>query len=103
MPGRGNAGGHRMGHGGNEGGEHRMPDRGQSEDNDELIRHQDGGHGRSASSPGHLKKAAGAQSARDYAPGHANSGPGEPDPVSGHPTGPGDPHLERDLAELRRG
>lgn len=26
-------------------------------------------HGRSESSPGHLKKAAGAQSARDYAPG----------------------------------
>ena len=28
-----------------------------------------GGPGRSASSPGHLKRAAGAQSARDYAPG----------------------------------
>lgn len=28
-----------------------------------------GGRGRSESSPGHLKKAAGAQSARDYAPG----------------------------------
>ena len=28
--------------------------------------------GRSESSPGHLKKAAGAQSARDYAPGRAN-------------------------------
>lgn len=27
--------------------------------------------GRSATSPGHLKKAAGAQSARDYAPGRA--------------------------------
>jgi len=45
----------------------------------EIGQHQDatpdstdqstGGHGRSESSPGHLKKAAGAQSARDYAPG----------------------------------
>ena len=29
-------------------------------------------HGRSASSPGHLKKAAGEQSARDFAPGRAD-------------------------------
>ena len=29
-------------------------------------------HGRSESSPGHLKKAAGARSARDFAPGQAN-------------------------------
>ena len=33
--------------------------------------------GRSASSPGHLKKAAGARSARDYAPGRA---PGSAEP-----------------------
>jgi hypothetical protein len=35
-----------------------------------------GGGGRSASSPGHLKKAAGARSARDFAPGHAGQTPG---------------------------
>ena len=29
------------------------------------------GHGRSEASPGHLKKAAGEQSARDFAPGRA--------------------------------
>jgi hypothetical protein len=99
-----------MGHGGGQGGEHGMPDRGPGgpagdpgEHDDELIRHQDGGHGKSASSPGHLKKAAGAQSARDYAPGRQDSSAPGQDPTTGHPTGPGDPHLERDLAELRRG
>lgn len=30
-----------------------------------------GSHGRSSMSPGHLKKEAGAQSAREFAPGHA--------------------------------
>jgi hypothetical protein len=39
-----------------------------SEDQSELHR------GRSATSPGHLKKEAGAQSARDYAPGRTNRG-----------------------------
>jgi hypothetical protein len=36
---------------------------------DALIR-----HGRSADSPGHRKRAAGAQSARDFAPGRARKG-----------------------------
>ena len=36
----------------------------------------DGARGRSESSPGHLKKAAGAQSARDFAPGRSGDAPG---------------------------
>jgi hypothetical protein len=40
-------------------------------------------HGHSEESPGHLKRAAGAQSARDYAPGRIGR-PGQPgDPGSG--------------------
>ena len=35
---------------------------------------RDNAPGRSESSPGHLKKAAGAQIARDFAPGHAGGG-----------------------------
>jgi hypothetical protein len=35
----------------------------------------EGGRGRSEASPGHLKKAAGAQSARDFAPGRGGQGP----------------------------
>jgi hypothetical protein len=36
-----------------------------------------GGRGRSELSPGHRKHAAGAQSARDYAPGRGSEPPGE--------------------------
>jgi hypothetical protein len=39
----------------------------------------DGGPGRSASSPGHMKKAAGEQSARDFAPGRHGDAPGPMD------------------------
>ncbi|MEO5705354.1 MAG: hypothetical protein ABIR64_10255 [Candidatus Limnocylindrales bacterium] len=62
------------------------------EGQDEMGQHTDmtpnrtdGGettHGRSESSPGHMKKAAGAQSARDFAPGNlrrADRGTVEPD------------------------
>ena len=40
-----------------------------------------GGRGRSAASPGHLKREAGAQSARDFAPGRLNRDIGEADDV----------------------
>lgn len=72
MPGRGNAGGHGgqgkagghgRGHAGNGDGGADMP-----------VQEQ---HGRSESSPGQLKKAAGAQSARDFAPGHGGRAPGQ--------------------------
>ena len=59
MPGKGNA----MGHAGRGGGRER-------EGQDGTIgQHEDAVHGRSEQSPGHLKRAAGAQSARDYAQG----------------------------------
>jgi hypothetical protein len=73
MPGKGNA----MGkggrpadqdrHGGPMGHEGPMGDDGNGEP--DVLDHGGPGRGRSESSPGHLKKAAGAQSARDYAPG----------------------------------
>jgi hypothetical protein len=63
MPGRGNAGGH------GRAGKH---DGGVGMGSPE-------GHGRSESSPGHLKKAAGAESARDFAPGHGGTPPGQVD------------------------
>lgn len=59
MPGRGNA----MGHAGHGGGNKR-------EGQDGTIgQHEDAVHGRSESSPGHMKRDAGVQSARDFAPG----------------------------------
>ena len=52
-----------------------------------------GGPGRSASSPGHLKREAGATSARDYAPGRAGQNRGidgvEPDRADDAPRGLG--------------
>ncbi len=74
MPGQGN-GGNRGGNGGGHGhgGLHGQPG--------ELGQRGEGGqggeHGRSASSPGHLKRDAGAQSARDFAPGHRGDPAGE--------------------------
>ncbi|HUQ43702.1 MAG TPA: hypothetical protein VM451_04720 [Candidatus Limnocylindria bacterium] len=62
MPGQGKHNGKGGQHG--QGGEH-----GQGGGQQEPMEPQ-GGHGRSEQSPGHLKKAAGAQSARDFAPGH---------------------------------
>lgn len=62
MPGRGNAGRKERGPAG-KGREDDDPGGGQ-------------GLGRSESSPGHLKKAAGAQSAREFAPGHGGQPPG---------------------------
>ena len=56
MPGRGQGNGHAGG-------------KGRDQQADPMD--QQGGHGRSEQSPGHLKKAAGEQSARDFAPGHA--------------------------------
>ena len=73
MPGQGkhNGKGGRLGQGGDHGngGEH---GNGSEHDPEQQIEPLDpmGGRGRSEQSPGHLKKAAGAQSARDYAPGH---------------------------------
>jgi len=43
------------------------------------------GRGGSESSPGHLKKAAGAQSARDFAPGHGGRPPGRQGRDAGDP------------------
>lgn len=60
MPGKGNAMGH-AGHGG--GNKHEGQDAA-------IGQHTDSDRGRSASSPGHLKKDAGARSARDFAPGN---------------------------------
>ena len=65
MPGRGNAGGHGQGRAGKSDGGVDMGVPGQ--------------HGRSESSPGHLKKAAAEQSARDFAPGHGGQAPGQID------------------------
>ena len=58
MPAKGNA----MGHGG---GNKREGQTGT------IGQHEDVTHGRSESSPGHMKRDAGAQSARDFAPGRA--------------------------------
>ena len=73
MPKRGNAGG-QGGPGGIAGG----PGHGRAGKGDGGV---DMGvpeqHGRSESSPGHLKKAAGEQSARDFAPGHGGQAPGQ--------------------------
>ena len=79
MPGRGNGAGRGNAHGG--GGMRPagpMGHRGNrgSVDRDEHAPEQAGGgseqvHGRSEQSPGHRKQAAGAQSARDFAPGRA--------------------------------
>jgi hypothetical protein len=63
MPGKGNGKGHGMGHMGNRSDEMRDDRGGATGQIDEA------GHGRSESSPGHLKREAGAQSARDFAPG----------------------------------
>ena len=69
MPGKGkgngNGKGHGMGHTGNRDGEMRDDRGGPAGQLDDAV------HGRSASSPGHLKRDAGAQSARDFAPGRA--------------------------------
>jgi hypothetical protein len=56
-----------MGHGGGD-----RPDAGETPGGRGDL--GDPGRGRSESSPGHLKKAAGAQSARDYAPGRIGRG-----------------------------
>jgi hypothetical protein len=58
MPGRGKGSGHGKG-------------MGQAGDDAGMGRRDDAVHGRSESSPGHLKREAGAQSARDFAPGRA--------------------------------
>ena len=44
---------------------------------------QEDQHGRSQWSPGHQKREAGAQSARDYAPGHDGDMPGQVDRDAG--------------------
>jgi len=73
MPKRGNAGG-QGGPGGNAGGlGHGRP--GESDGGVDIGAPDQ--HGRSESSPGHLKKAAGEQSARDFAPGHGGQAPGQ--------------------------
>ena len=61
MPGKGNSMGH-AGHGG--GNKHEGQD-------GSIGQHEDASHGRSEQSPGHMKRDAGAQSARDFAPGRA--------------------------------
>ncbi len=67
MPGRGKVGGHGRGkgHGGGDPGGVRETDRDRAD-----------GPGRSEWAPGHLKKDAGAASARDFAPGHGGEAPG---------------------------
>jgi len=61
-----------MGHGGGNKHEGQDGEIGQHVDNTPNTTDQSEKlRGRSESSPGHLKKAAGAQSARDYAPGRA--------------------------------
>lgn len=71
MPKRGNAGGHGKSaeHGGG-------PGRAGKSDGgvDMGVPEQ---HGRSEWSPGHLKKAAGEDSARDFSPGHGGQAPGQ--------------------------
>lgn len=76
MPGRGNGGRNGGGHGGGHGHGMGGGPHGHQPEMDDLGQ---GGeeHGRSASSPGHLKQGAGAQSARDFAPGHRGDPMGE--------------------------
>ena len=77
MPGKGKAMGRAeksrggpMGHGGGNKREGQDGTIGQHTDTTPDSTDNGFGRGRSASSPGHLKKEAGAQSARDFAPGH---------------------------------
>jgi hypothetical protein len=94
MPGKGKARGHTMGkdRGGAAGGSDSV---GGSDPRggDGTGHGKSGWAGRSEESPGHLKKAAGARSARDFAPGHQ---------MADRPEGT-DPYLERDIVETRRG
>ena len=73
MPGRGNAGGHGHGNGGGHG-RHDQAGAGVGLGEDAGTGE---GHGRSELSPGHQKKAAGEQSATDFAPGHGGEPPGQ--------------------------
>ena len=79
MPGRGNGGRGNGGRGnagrGQAGQEHgRGREANTGDPRDERVDELGDSPGRSASSPGHRKKAAGAQSARDFAPGRRDLG-----------------------------
>lgn len=69
MPGRGNVLRGKADRGASGRGPGAEQGRGREASADELGGERGDSHGRSASSPGHLKKAAGVQSARDFAPG----------------------------------
>ena len=58
-------------------GQARAGDDGDSNDGGFGEATQGGGPGRSEWSPGHMKRDAGAQSARDFAPGHGGKAPGQ--------------------------
>ncbi|HEX3265543.1 MAG TPA: hypothetical protein VHR16_07730 [Candidatus Limnocylindrales bacterium] len=64
-----------MGHG--NAGQHGMGQHGMGQPADLPTDQEETGHGRSEWSPGHQKRDAGAQSARDFAPGHQGDPAGE--------------------------